>query len=170
MTAQLSEQTSRQVDELLRTTQLETPVDVHKLLADDDFSEFDSAVLSPLTDTESESDGTPRRRAPAGSARERLGGDELRAERKRSANIESALRAYKERVEAAQAATRDEVKGLRAAQAALEQEVPALRERLRTEKARFAELRMTRERYEAVRRARWRRPRRARRRLSLIHI
>ena len=153
MTAQLSEQTSRQVDELLRTTQLETPVDVHKLLADDDFSEFDSAVLSPLTDTESESDGTPRRRAPAGSARERLGGDELRAERKRSANIESALRAYKERVEAAQAATRDEVKGLRAAQAALEQEVPALRERLRTEKARFAELRMTRERYEAVRRA-----------------
>ena len=46
MTAQLSEQTSRQVDELLRTTQLETPVDVHKLLADDDFSEFDSAVLS----------------------------------------------------------------------------------------------------------------------------
>ena len=63
MTAQLSEQTSRQVDELLRTTQLETPVDVHKLLADDDFSEFDSAVLSPLTDTESESDGTPRRRA-----------------------------------------------------------------------------------------------------------
>ena len=153
MTAQLSEQTSRQVDELLRTTQLETPVDVHKLLADDDFSEFDSAVLSPLTDTESESDGTPRRRAPAGSARERLGGDELRAERKRSANIESALRAYKERVEAAQAATRDEVKGLRAAQAALEQEVPALRERLRAEKARFAELRMTRERYEAVRRA-----------------
>ena len=76
---------------------------MHKLLADDDFSEFDSAVLSPLTDTESESDGTPRRRAPAGSARERLGGDELRAERKRSANIESALRAYKERVEAAPA-------------------------------------------------------------------
>ena len=152
MTAQLSEQTSRQVDELLRTTQLETPVDVHKLLADDDFSEFDSAVLSPLTDTESESDGTPRRRAPAGSARERLGGDELRAERKRSANIESALRAYKERVEAAQAATRDEVKGCARRSGARAGGAGAARA-LRTEKARFAELRMTRERYEAVRRA-----------------
>ena len=153
MTAQLSEQTSRQVDELLRTTQLETPVDVHKLLADDDFSEPDSAVLSPLTDTESESDGTPRRRGRPPGARGSAWAATNCAPSASGRRTSSALRAYKERVEAAQAATRDEVKGLRAAQAALEQEVPALRERLRAEKARFAELRMTRERYEAVRRA-----------------
>eukprot|EP00908_Phaeocystis_cordata_P016821 Transcript_28138.p1 GENE.Transcript_28138~~Transcript_28138.p1 ORF type:complete len:700 (+),score=376.44 Transcript_28138:143-2242(+) len=155
--------TPQDVQKLIESAQLESPVDINNLLRgsfDDDLNDdvdTGSELMSSSFGDESELSALARKRGARQSESEvealRAQNSELRraalaAESKAAVEVQQ----YQSAVEASQRRTREQIAVLRQAQQAMQEELPQMRERLAQSKAQFSkeQLTISAERYEAL--------------------